>query len=130
MPAINFAFDGWDALMNASLTLAEMVKDETAAAVDIVSRQTQDEVQFEMPVDTGWAQARWGVPEYGGIWERRDNGLTIEQGSSIEPFEYIERLNEGSSQQAPAGFIDTAAERAGDRLETAIDDVTTKIDNS
>lgn len=65
-------------------------------------------VKIAMPVDTGAARARWGVAEApGGIWDTRNNGLTIEQGAKLEPYEYIERLNEGSSRQAPAGFIDS-----------------------
>jgi hypothetical protein len=65
-------------------------------------------VKMAMPVDTGAARARWGVAGApGGIWETRDNGLTIEHGAQLEPYEYIERLNEGSSKQAPAGFIDS-----------------------
>lgn len=79
-------------------------------------------VKIAMPVDTGAARARWGVAGApGGVWEVRDNELTIEQGAKLEPYEYIERLNEGSSRQAPAGFIDVVAEDEGLALEMAIE---------
>lgn len=85
------------------------------------SNDLRDDIQAQMPVDTGWAQMRWGEPAYGGIWEESNAGLTIEQGSGIEPYEYIEKLNAGSSKQAPAGFIDVAAARAELKLESAIE---------
>lgn len=101
--------------------------------VEAASETLQEDVASQMPVDTGWAQSRWGetgVP--GGIWEVRDNGLTIEQGSdlkaAIDHYEYIIRLNEGSSKQAPAGFIDVAAERAGEKLENRLDEIADMVD--
>lgn len=96
-------------------------------AVVETTKETQDRVQAEMPVDTGWAQARWGAPEYGGIYIEENNGLTITHGSSIEPFEYIERLNEGYSSQAPAGFIDSAAASAEIMLEQRVNEVVDKM---
>lgn len=76
------------------------------------------QVKMWMPVDTGAARARWGSPGApGGIWEEEDEGLTITQGAALEPFEYIDRLNEGSSQQAPAGFLDAIALQTIDKLE-------------
>lgn len=78
--------------------------------VRLVSLDTKAQMQFVMPVDTGAARARWGTKGApGGLWEVSDEGMTIAQGGQLEPFEYIERLNEGSSQQAPAGFMDTIA---------------------
>lgn len=123
MPAISYDFFGWEDAVSDGLTADEKLADGTVNAVYLTSIETRDEVQAEMPVDTGWAQSRWGVPVYGGVWEVTDAGLTVEQGSSIEPYEYIERLNEGSSKQAPAGFIDRAADRAETRLELRIKDI-------
>ena len=107
------------------MTFAAAMNSETVNGVREDVKTTSDnmqmQIQAEMPVDTGWAQARWGEPAYGGVYEERDAGLTIEQGSSIEPYEYIERLNEGSSQQAPAGFIDVNAENGERALQEKLD---------
>lgn len=91
-------------------------------AVRYASWDLRDDVQDQMPVDTGWAQARWGESQFGGTWELEDGGLAIKQGSGIEPYEYIEKLNEGSSVQAPAGFIDTSARRAEINLTNTLED--------
>lgn len=91
-------------------------------------------VKQEMPVDTGRARASWGhwSPEMANArtdnpsnpsdayWEEKDDGLTIEQGSNVE---YIEALNDGHSQQAPAGFLDLAEEEAQLNLNAEIDKV-------
>lgn len=78
----------------------------------------RDQAKALMPVDTGAARARWGSQVgSAGIWRIQDGGNTIEQGASLEPYEYIERLNEGWSQQAPAGFLDTAAQYGEYRLQ-------------
>ena len=47
-------------------------------------------------------------------------GLTVVQGAQLEPYEYIERLNEGSSMQAPAGFLDTIGYKAEEELSQEI----------
>lgn len=81
-------------------------------------------VKIKMPVDTGRARASWGhstapaAPDE-GIWEESNDGLTITQGSLVE---YIGALNDGHSQQAPAGFIDAEAARALEELVEGIAD--------
>ena len=72
-------------------------------------------IKIRMPVDTGRARASWGHDEAPlgtglGIWEEDEQGLSLTQGTKVE---YVEYLNQGSSSQAPAGFIDAEAERAG-----------------
>lgn len=81
-------------------------------------------IKERMPVDTGRAKASWGhstapasAPD--GIWVEDEAALTIEEGSAVE---YIALLNEGSSQQAPAGFIDVSAAVEEEILRQAIDD--------
>lgn len=79
-----------------------------------VSFNVERRIKIKMPVDTGRARASWGhstapASPADGIWEEDERALSITQGSAVE---YIENLNEGSSQQAPAGFID-AEERLG-----------------
>lgn len=79
------------------------------------------QVKIAMPVDTGAARARWGTPgAAGGLWDVLDGGLTIIQGAQLDPHEYIIELNEGSSMQAPAGFIDTIAYKAEEELDQEI----------
>lgn len=80
------------------------------------SFKAEANVKRRMPVKTGRARASWGhsappAAPNEGIWEEDEAGLSITQGSRVE---YIEQLNEGWSQQAPAGFIDAvqAAEQA------------------
>lgn len=88
------------------------------------------EVKSAMPVDTGRARAGWGVwssedtnnPESNptdAIWLENEDLLTVIQGTNVE---YVEYLNEGSSQQAPIGFIYSVEERAGDKLAAEIEE--------
>lgn len=78
------------------------------------------DIKQAMPVDTGRAKAGWGkhtpddivrndpknasVPG-DAVWTVSPKGWSIRQGTTIG---YVALLNEGSSQQAPAGFIDAA----------------------
>lgn len=107
------------------------VKARAAKSVRAASFAVEKRVKVEMPVDTGRARASWGHWTPGDVvkpqdpngmrsrktdahWVARDGGLTVEQGSNVR---YIPALNEGHSQQAPAGFIDKAAD-AGARALT------------
>lgn len=93
-------------------------------------------IKRAMPVDTGRARAGWGVytpgdlrgkADSGGddaVWEEEDDGFTIEQGTTIV---YVPRLNDGYSSQAPAGFIDTEAERAADRLAEGLAELMAQV---
>ncbi len=102
---------------NASMTYPDKVKTITRNRVRIVSLRVIGRVKMQMPVDTGAARARWGIEgAAGGIWEETDEGMTITQGADLEPHEYINELNEGSSQQAPVGFIDAIAFKAEQEL--------------
>jgi len=66
-------------------------------------------VRERTPIDTGRARNSWGRD----IWEIIDDGWGVLQGSNVV---YFQRLNEGWSQQAPAGFVDVEAERGLDEL--------------
>lgn len=104
---------GWDTLARRSGQASAALSERVRVRIREGALETMREVKVEMPVDTGRARASWGSPEAEGIWEESDGGLSIEQGSNVH---YIERLNEGSSKQAPAGFINAAAERARVRI--------------
>lgn len=106
-------FNEW----NKSRTVAPLFKEWTKVRVMQKSLKVLGQVKVAMPVDTGAARARWGVAGApGGIWLEQDFGMTIVQGAELYPHEYINELNEGSSQQAPAGFIDTIAYKAEQEL--------------
>jgi len=83
------------------------------------------------PVDTGWARANWipsiaqSVDEPFGSRvnvssDAQDAGLasvgayTLDLGQIYvtNPVPYIQSLNDGHSQQAPAGFVERAIEKA------------------
>ena len=104
-----------------SAALRRLVKAMAKRKVREVAFTAKRNVQVMMPVDTGRARASWGnVPAPApaqpddGIWEEADDGLTITQGTNVE---YVQALNEGSSKQAPAGFIDVVALLARDALD-------------
>ena len=86
------------------------------ASVKEASLKTLADIRPRIPIDTGRARNSWGTD----VWEERDGGLEIEQGSEVV---YMQRLNEGYSTQAPAGFIDVQFEKSSDDLERAIIDV-------
>ena len=88
---------------------------------------------YSMPRRTGRAAASWGHWAPGllradakgaspgdAVWEEKDNGLTIVQGSNVP---YIENLNAGHSKQAPAGFLDRAEEHAMRLLDKYINEI-------
>ena len=102
---------------------------------DLVVEATAN-IQEETPVDTGWAQNNW-VPQIGspfrgtaGTREEADEGIissaqTTAGLSSVLTYDvsqgraflsnnvpYILPLNEGSSMQAPAGFIHSGLDQA------------------
>lgn len=93
-------------------------------------------IKSAMPVDTGRARASWGhfsprdfrVAGAGlaadAVWEADKENLSITQGSNVE---YVPRLNDGSSRQAPAGFIDAAAEKASQEVDEQIDQLLARL---
>ena len=105
------------------------IKTKVAKIMRAASFAVEKRVKIEMPVDTGRARASWGhwTPSdivRAGNWTRkdahwieRDEGLTIEQGSNVP---YIASLNEGTSNQAPLGFIDKAADSGARELTEEI----------
>lgn len=73
-------------------------------------------VKFRMPVDTGHARANWGHGP-AGVWDEDEADLSITEGTTVV---YVPRLNEGWSQQAPAGFIDAEVLKVEMELNAAI----------
>ena len=104
--------------------------------LDVASNLRAAPVQGGTPVDTGWARANW-VPQIGspaegtaGSREQAEAGilpsdaeagqLSVALGYKLKKgpvfitnnVPYIVKLNEGSSQQAPAGFVQGAIAKA------------------
>lgn len=102
------------------------VKKDAAEKVMEVSLAGEKRIKQDMPVDTGRARASWGHWTPGDLFRSNDGiagdahfkassgGLSVEQGSNLG---YIGGLNEGNSDQAPAGFIDVAAAVMGKVLQ-------------
>lgn len=77
-------------------------------------------IKGRMPVDTGAARDSWGAESlsatatkkgfFAGIFAFENDGMEHVQGSEHQKHNYISRLNEGHSKQAPAGFLDAEKE--------------------
>ncbi|QGH74606.1 hypothetical protein KNU84_gp098 [Bacteriophage DSS3_VP1] len=74
----------------AELIAEEDVQGRIDLAVDLLRKVT--------PVDTGYARSRWKVKRY----------LLVPGGEITNDADYILRLNQGHSQQAPKFFIEQA----------------------
>lgn len=103
------------------------------------STQAEDKVKGAMPVDTGRARTGWGhyTPELmvyfdpsnvsspgDAVWEVEQEGKSITQGTNVP---YTPGLNEGSSRQAPAGFIDAIGLLALEDLEKTVGDAAERL---
>lgn len=106
---IKFDASGWDALINDLNADKEDITDAAKTNIREAGLSAKRNIKVRMPVDTGAARASWGAEGAAGIWRFEDDGLTNVQGSNLQ---YIGRLNEGWSRQAPAGFIDAEHEKA------------------
>ena len=81
--------------------LADKFKDtQREGNKKVVSNMVKD-LQDQTPVDTGRARASWET-------HQTEKGIAVENTT-----EYIQYLNEGSSKQAPARFIESVALKYG-----------------
>lgn len=111
--------------------------DATRARVKPLPREVSligvKRIKMDMPVDTGRARASWGVwtpgdakaddtdaKESDAVFSVSGDGLTVIQGTNVP---YVEELEKGSSQQAPAGFIEAAANAMADALMKRVSDI-------
>lgn len=119
----NFSFDDngdFEREIQFALNLKPKFNRNAKLIVRKVSQDAMRRIKIRMPVDTGRAQNDWGT----SIYEVTDGGMTIEQGTKLG---YVEYLNEGSSTQAPAGFIDAEAQRALENLANELGDDVEKV---
>jgi hypothetical protein len=125
--------EGGQEVLRELSRMGAQARGRAAKAVKEASFAAERGIKDAMPVDTGRARASWGhwsksdlvkpdaqASEADSHWEERDGGLTTEQGSNLG---YIQTLNEGHSQQAPAGFIDKVVERAGHALSRLLAEI-------
>ena len=118
--------------------LAPKMQTATRNDLRVVALETKKMVKLEMPKDSTraantWAESPTQIVHYvgrlgpnpstaaDGIWEEKDGQgeWSIRQGSTVH---YVPGLNEGSSKQAPAGFIDANAKRGEEKLAQEIED--------
>ena len=107
--------EGFDELLKDARRAAKAVTGKAQRILREISFAGEVRIKRDMPVETGRARASWGHWDSSAnspdstpadaYYEETDAGMTITQGSNVP---YIEQLNEGHSQQAPAGFIDDA----------------------
>ena len=107
--------EGFDELLKDARRASKTITGEAQRILREISFAGEVRIKRDMPVDTGRARASWGHWDSSANspdstpadahYEETDAGLTIVQGSNVP---YIEQLNEGHSQQAPAGFVDDA----------------------
>lgn len=124
-------------LANRLALAPERTQTKAAKEVKAASFALERWIKEDMPVDTSRARASWShwtpgdmvkpnpdAKEADAIWLESRDGLTITQGTNVP---YVARLNEGHSQQAPAGFIDTNADKAAEELTKAIAELINEI---
>jgi hypothetical protein len=109
----------WKLLAMRSRQAAKLIEDEAKEIVLENAEGLCADIKQAMPVDTGRARAGWGKYTPGmlvrsdpknqsvasdAVWIVSPKGWSIRQGTNVP---YTKYLNEGHSQQAPAGFIDS-----------------------
>lgn len=67
-----------------------------------------NELKEKTPIDTGFARASWSMRD-------TSDGFNLENSAP-----YIERLNMGSSKQAPAHFVESTALKYGKPVGTIV----------
>lgn len=121
---LTFEFGDFTKEVQDAAKRPERIRRKVMTRLRIVSFNAERFIKIRMPVDQGTARASWGhsaapaAPD-DGIWIENEDELSITQGSKLP---YIERLNEGWSTQAPAGFIDAEVQRAIDDFAKGIED--------
>lgn len=101
------------------------LRDFTAQRSVGLSLEIHAELTESTPIDTGWARSNWqmavGTPATGVVGSPGSPGspplvtsYRLGQGpiNITNNVPYIQVLNDGHSQQAPAGFVEAAIDRA------------------
>ena len=121
--------------------IVDMISAATEKVVKFVTLEVHANLQSHpteggTPIDTGFASASW-IPAVGeanlavaGSRDAVDKGLSDAGAAAVLTYRlnqgavfvsnnvpYILKVNDGWSQQAPAGFVDSAVERAVDETQ-------------
>lgn len=101
------------------------LRDFTARKSVGLALELHAELTESTPIDTGWARSNWqmvvGAPASGVVGSPENPGsppmvtsYKLGQGpiNITNNVPYIQRLNDGWSQQAPAGYVEAAIDRA------------------
>ncbi len=119
MLKIDVEYAELERLQQATTNLRDGFRGRAMVRVKAVSFEVERRVKTQMPIDTGRARGSWGhathpaVEAGDSVWEEAPDGLSITQGTTVA---YVPRLNEGHSQQAPAGFLDAIFEECKEML--------------
>jgi len=89
--------------------LFDLQKIDTKFQVETQVATMVDDLVAATPIDTGLARASWNVDKKGEVFNVKND------------VDYIQYLNQGTSEQAPARFIETIALQYGRPLGTIVD---------
>jgi len=96
-------------IKNEFMKLAGARKELSSRQAAVVVGVLKEDLVQNTPIDTGFARESWKV-------NKTDVGHNV-----TNTAEYIERLNQGSSKQAPAHFIESVALKYGRPEGTIVD---------
>jgi hypothetical protein len=89
--------------------ISKTIEDDISAFLIKTSRELKRDLEAATPVDTGLASDSWRIAV------KKSNQLSI-----TNDVPYIEELNNGSSKQAPAHFVETIALQYGKPIGSII----------
>ena len=99
-------------LLNIKTEFDKLYKNRESTSIEQATKIVdvmKNELVSLTPIDTGLAQRSWSVNRVGSIFNVRNS------------VPYIERLNAGSSKQAPARYIEGVALKYGTPVGTIVE---------
>jgi len=81
----------------------------TSLQSDVMVSTMKNEIVAMTPIDTGLARASWEIQKLSNMY------------NVMNPVPYIQYLNQGSSKQAPAHFVEAIALKYGKPVGTIVD---------
>ena len=113
-----------------STQFKQVMKKGAWKVVKSTSISLMKQVKMRMPWDTGRASGSWGkttgnvATPADSYWLENENELWIEQGTTVH---YVALLEQGSSRQAPAGFIEASALAAQQELDKYVEQMLDEV---
>ena len=125
--------------MSETVRVIHLLEEVAEKAVRGIAIEITDQLFATTPVATGWARSKW-IPSIGqsvafpdGSRESFDGSGQAQGKATLAAYRldqgpifvsnnvpYIGKLNAGSSPQAPAGFVQEAADRAVSAVEAQL----------